>query len=432
MATTNHRVTTPSTANATSYASGAFTPAAGDLMLVGVMAGATAATGSVSNSQSITFTKVGEALVAGSTDRVYVFIADSQATAVSQTVTFDCTGDAADGAVIVVATIGGITRTGISAVRQFKVVDNQAAAGTPAVTFDAAVLTTNPTFGYVGNASNPANVTAPVGHTTFANSGYSTPTTGLAYCTRLTGFTGPTLTWNSTSATAFGVIAVEIDTSSPSVTGTATVVLPALAATADGAVDVEGTTTVVLPALTVSLSGAVSVPVEGTAGVVLPTLAATAAGSVDVEGTATAVLPAFGATAAGDVDVTGTSTAVLPALAASLSGLVGVSGVAGSLDATLPALSASLAGELDVTGTVVALLPALGSEAAGTLSVGGTADVVLPALAAALAGSVVDTSGFRDITITAALVTGAVAAVSAPTATGTLAAPRWSAVLEED
>jgi hypothetical protein len=347
MATTTHRVNTPSTSNATSYVSAAFTPAAGELLVIGVMAGATAvAAPTLVSSTGITFTLVDVVEIAGSTDRLYLFVADAVATAVSMTLTFDCTGDAADGAVIMGGAVGSYGgRVGLAAIRQSIKAQNQA-AGTPALTFPAAVLTTNPTFGFVGNASNPANVTAPTGHTTLANGGYSTPTTGEAYVARLSGFTGPTLTWAGASASAFGAIAVEIDITSPAADGTLDIVLPALGVDIAGELVADGALDIVLPALDATFAGEVLTPVEGTLDIILPALSATFAGDAIAAGTADIILPALDATFAGDAIAAGTVDVTLPALDATFAGEVEAP-VEGTLDVTLPALEALFAGTVE-------------------------------------------------------------------------------------
>lgn len=214
MATVTHGIATAATTNATSYASGSFTPATNDLLVAFVRAGATTAVGTMTSSTGITFTKVDHAVFAASAHRVYCFVANSLAANTSMTVTFDCAADAADGSVIFVARVAGMSRTGLGAVRRSAKTENGAAAGTPATTFSAAALTNNPTLGCVGNASSPAAVTPPTGWTENAagDTGYSTPTSGAEYAYRDSGFTGTTITWASTSATTFGVLSIELDT----------------------------------------------------------------------------------------------------------------------------------------------------------------------------------------------------------------------------
>jgi hypothetical protein len=82
------RVGTPSTANATSYASGSFTPAVGDLLIVMCSVSGSATTGSITctNSQSIAFTRINATSKASAADTLAVFVATTTvASAVSQT-----------------------------------------------------------------------------------------------------------------------------------------------------------------------------------------------------------------------------------------------------------------------------------------------------------------------------------------------------------
>jgi hypothetical protein len=217
-ATVTHRIGTASTANATSYASGSFTPAAGDLLIAFVVASGTTATGTMTDSQGLGFTKITSALKSSSADTVYSFVSNNTAAASSMTVTFDCTGDAATGSVIFVASASGFVRAGLNAIKQSATQDNQAAGGTPAPAFSNSVDTNNPTLGCVGNGSNPAAMTPPTNWTENAagDTGYNTPPTGGEYAYRDSGFTGTTIIWGGTSATAFGAIILELDASAPS------------------------------------------------------------------------------------------------------------------------------------------------------------------------------------------------------------------------
>jgi len=215
VATVVHEIATADTGN-TPNASGAFTPALNDLLIVFIVASATVtdpASSALTNSAGLTFTQFLRAQCAASVDSIYGFVANQLATAVSQTVTFN-PADAANGTNIFVASVTGMSRTGLSAIRQSALQSNQA-AGTPAPVFPAVALTANPTLGVIGNATNPATMTTPSGWAEAADIGYATPTTGGEYVTRDSGFTGTTITWGSASASAFGAIIVELDTSAP-------------------------------------------------------------------------------------------------------------------------------------------------------------------------------------------------------------------------
>src|SRR5690349_3395414 len=103
-------VSTTSSSNTTSYASASFTPAANELLVVFIVAGASSnAVGTLTDSQSLGFTSIGR-IVFNSVDVVQCFIANTLAANSAMTVTFDCTGDAANGCAIYVARIAGAER----------------------------------------------------------------------------------------------------------------------------------------------------------------------------------------------------------------------------------------------------------------------------------------------------------------------------------
>ncbi len=212
MAAVTHRVSTASSSNVTSYASGSFTPAADELLVAFVTASGTIAGAAMSDSQGLTFSLIKKARKASNADTIYLFVANRLAANSAMTVTFDCTADAATGAIIQVAGVSGMTRTGADAVRQTAISEN-VASGTPAPAFSASALTGNPTLGVVGNGANPAGMTTPTSWTEKDDTGYTTPATGAEYVSRDSGFTGTTVTWGSSSGTAFGAIIVELDSS---------------------------------------------------------------------------------------------------------------------------------------------------------------------------------------------------------------------------
>lgn len=211
MAAVTGLVTTSDTSNVTSYTSGAFTPAASDLLVVFVTASNTVAAGTMTGSGGMTFTLILSAL--NISDTIYAFASDSGASASSQTVTFDCTGDAATGANILVAGVSGMSYYGSTSTRQSG--SGTGTAGTtPSATFPAACLTGNPTLCAAGNTTNPAGITPPSSWSSLADTGYATPTRGLQASNRDSGFTGSSITWGSTS-TAHGELVIELDASAP-------------------------------------------------------------------------------------------------------------------------------------------------------------------------------------------------------------------------
>lgn len=213
---TDSGATTASTSNATSYAATAFTPTAGDLGVVMVVASGTVATHpTVTDSQNIGYTLVSTTLFAASANSIYIFVANDTWAASSTTVTFKCPEDGATGTVIMIARVSGMTRLGGAAVKQTATTPNHATGSAPSTTFGASALTGNPTLTVVGNSTNPPALTNPTSWTTQANSGYATPTTGGTYASRDSGFTGTAITWGSNSGSAFGAAAIELDTTSP-------------------------------------------------------------------------------------------------------------------------------------------------------------------------------------------------------------------------
>jgi hypothetical protein len=209
-ATVTHKVSTASTANAGSYVSGAFVPASGDLLIAFVTASATSSPGTMTDSQGLGFTRVTSTAFGSGLNSVYCFVSDALATASSMTVTFDCTGDNATGAVIQVASISGMSLTGLAAIVQSSGQSNQSSS-TPAPVFAASVTTTNPTLGVVGGSLNPPNITEPGGWAELDDTGYNIPSMGAEYVARNSGFTGTTVTWGSSFGANYADIIVELD-----------------------------------------------------------------------------------------------------------------------------------------------------------------------------------------------------------------------------
>jgi hypothetical protein len=210
-ATVTHAINLTTSSNLSVYTTTAFTPAAYDLLFVYVVASGTAQQpGVVSSSTGTTFTRVAPT----ATNVVRAYIANAKSTNTSQTVSFDCTGDGATGAIVNVVRIAGMSRVGTSALLQGVTTNCSGAAGTaPACTFAASALTENPTLGLAENTTNPAGVTPPGSWAEQSDTGYGTPTIGAEYVTRDSGFTGTTITWASTSASAWAAIIHELDTS---------------------------------------------------------------------------------------------------------------------------------------------------------------------------------------------------------------------------
>jgi len=232
MATATHEAITADTTTSPNT-SDAFTPAASDLLVVFVVGGGlfNDATVDLTSSTALTFTQITHATFNDSTDDIYAFVANALVTDTSsQTVTVAHAPHASTGTIIAVCAFAGMTRFGLSAIKQSKIVNNRLAVDTPVIIFDAACLTGNPTICMVGNGNNPAALTAPTSWTEQGDVGFATPTTGGEYVTRNSGFTGTTVTWGSASSTRWGALGLELDTAGQTTTQ------KALAVTATGVV----------------------------------------------------------------------------------------------------------------------------------------------------------------------------------------------------
>ena len=197
------------------------TPADGDLLVVFVVVAANtqSAPTMTDDNGSGTYTLVATALKNSSADIMSVFVRDKILTNATSTVITAVTGSNTAGELVVVA-VQGMAKAGAAAILQSKALANQAAGGTPAPAFTSSALTGNVTLGAVGNGTNPATLTAPTNWTEQQDVGQASPTTGLEVVTRDSGFTGTTITWGSTSASAFAALIVELDTTGLSLTPT--------------------------------------------------------------------------------------------------------------------------------------------------------------------------------------------------------------------
>lgn len=210
MATVTHRALLSDTAATTTGTSASFTPAVGDLLVVFVTVSGTLLAGNLTGTGAgLTFTRVCKTTSRTSADSVYCFVSDQfVSAAVAQTVTFTPNA-AATGMIIHVASVASMSRSGRDAIRQYTS-DGSHATGTPTLTFPAVCLTGNVVMGAIGGAQ--VAMSPPTSFTEGADSTYATPTTGMEYVYRNSGHTAATVVWTS-SATTYGGIAIELDTS---------------------------------------------------------------------------------------------------------------------------------------------------------------------------------------------------------------------------
>lgn len=193
------------------------TPAVGSLIAIVTMSsGNTSTTTPTDSNSSGTYTSIVTALKNTSADIMTANVRTATiASAVSTTFTH-APGTSTGGGLIVYQ-ITGASGTGATAVKQFASQANHASGSAPAPVFSSAVTTTNPVIAAVFNATNPSNI-APRS-TPFYNSdmrfvGWATPTSGVAAMHIVNGETGTTITWGSSSASAFSSVALEFATSS--------------------------------------------------------------------------------------------------------------------------------------------------------------------------------------------------------------------------
>lgn len=189
----------------------AFTPAVGDLLVL--VLGASGIGGAffpvITCDNGISFS-----FVAGAVPRMDVYIADQLVSAaVAHNITLDYTGDPTTGQNAQVLRVSGMTRTGISAIRQILNTDNGVSGTAPAVTLAAACLTSNPTIFAARAAIAAPFFSEPASWTELDDNGFTTPTASQAVCSRDSGYTGSSFTAGATVAASWSAIAIEFDSS---------------------------------------------------------------------------------------------------------------------------------------------------------------------------------------------------------------------------
>lgn len=203
------------TTDTATYVTAAFTPSAGELLIVaagitGVSAGTTTITCAGSTGQ--TFTLAGRNVRSASGHSQLVWVSNASATGISQTITITLPV-VGTGAIVETFRVSGTTKRGASAVAQVaKITNGLVTAGAVTLAFTNPVTTTNPTLLLLS-----LNSTAPLGPNNWTiahNKSYGTPATRNVFYTRDSGFSGTNVVWNESAATVFGVIGIEIDAAS--------------------------------------------------------------------------------------------------------------------------------------------------------------------------------------------------------------------------
>lgn len=205
-------VTLGSTSNGTSYTTGAFTPTAGNYLIAFVTAMDTAVQGTLTDSQGLSWTLI-DSQVSNSTNMQLAYISDTGAAATSTTVTWDCTGDAATGAIISV-----IQASGTDGLVRQSALSSGGASTTPTLVFSNACLTSSGVIMRASNTTNPHGMTAPTGYTARGGNSQNTPTNGGVGWELNSGETSATITSGGTSASAWSMVGIELFTTGVGIT----------------------------------------------------------------------------------------------------------------------------------------------------------------------------------------------------------------------
>jgi hypothetical protein len=203
------------------------TPAVGDLIIV--IAPATGvATSVVTDNQTPAgvYNKINANFTGFSTaGDLSAWVRTAYITAASST-TWTVTQTSSTGGGLCVLRISGMSTAGIGAIRGCGGQTAGTLGTTPAPVLlrrsanvysgTQAALTTNVIIGAVCNGTNGATtVTPPASYTEHFDNGYNVPATGFEVCSINSGITASTITFGSTTATAFASIAIELECSVP-------------------------------------------------------------------------------------------------------------------------------------------------------------------------------------------------------------------------
>jgi len=404
-----HAITTVNNAVGTGFTTGAFTPAAGDLLAVMVVTSSTTPiTLTLSNSNGLTFSSsYGDSNDNFNTAsrNTFLFIADQLASAVNQTCTLTCSGTS-NGAVISIARISSMSRTGANAVRQ-NAVTTQAFGATPAPAFGVSVLTSNPTLGFLGNALNPSGITPPTGWTEQNNTGYNSNgiTAGSEYVTRDSGFSGTTVTWGSASGSKSATIIAEFDASytstgqgSQTVDATATTGVAVSGTVATGQGSQSAASTALLQFLATATSGQGSQSVSAAASEAFTGTIASGQGSQIVSSAAS--LQFIGNTTSGQGSQSVTASVLLQFIATETSGN-GSQSITASETEGFAGTAASGQGSQSSTSNALLQFIAVETSSQGSQGVAATANETFAGTATSGQGSqTVDATGAASAAIT--------------------------------
>ena len=215
--------TSSNTANSTFYKSSSIPAAVGDLLAVFVAAsGTTQRPGAVTTSNQpldgSTFTLVTSALWGASANSLYAYIQDGFCTSTgsnnSTWVSFDCVGDAATGAIINVVRLTGMSKVSLGSVRQSVVSSNQGSSTRPLVTFSSLTFVTSAVIGAAATNSSQTQLSPPGGWSEYADTGYTTPLTGMEIAGNV-GSNSTAIRWGTSTSSLNCCLAVEFFADAP-------------------------------------------------------------------------------------------------------------------------------------------------------------------------------------------------------------------------
>lgn len=194
-----------STTNGTTYSLGAFTPTANSLLVVMIVGSETVAASPTVSGGSLTW--VESAATTVGLNRYYIYYAKVGISPVSTTITFDCTGDAATGALMSVSQFTGYNRDKANPIKQTFISTATTTSTNANITFSNAL---DPANGYMIGWSCTANVSSvpPTDWTEQVDMTFNSPRTTLSTASRNGGLStaGPiTFTNNSSTWIVMGV-----------------------------------------------------------------------------------------------------------------------------------------------------------------------------------------------------------------------------------
>lgn len=193
------------------------TPALGDLIVLVVAnttyTGNTLPTDNNADGRG-TYVLAESRVKAASADTMQFYIRSELVGRAASTTFTHAVGAGTSGGGLAAVKITGMWKAGAAAKVKSGGQDNGAAAATPAPSWTGggAASGTNPLVGAIFNATSPATMTKPASFDSeLGDVGYATPTTGLEVVSDNTGNTDSTVTWGSTSASAFCSAILELD-----------------------------------------------------------------------------------------------------------------------------------------------------------------------------------------------------------------------------